>query len=742
MSNYVVKNYGGDGVDKNLTEIFIPIGSTTPAAAATNYKQGGSDLNTIFAKFVSGSPAALTSYVVKDYGGPGVDADLKDIFQHDPLNVWSALTDYITNQNGCNNSVNAIAIDSATNNVYVGGDFTAAGGISAIYIAKWDGTIWSPLGSGILGSFVTSIAIDSATNIVYVGGSFVQAGLVLVNNIAKWNGTNWFSLGGATNGCNGTVTSIAIYNSTNIFVGGSFTTSGGGTTNRIAKWDGTTWSALDNGIANNAVYSIAIGSLNNIYVCGSFTSIVGGGTANRIAKWDGTTWTALIDSNTGVNGLSPVIGEQAESVAIDSTGNVYVGGFFTTAGGILVNRVAKWDGSLSFFSPLGSGVTSSISFWLDTVAVDSFNNVYVGGQFTIAGGNSADNVAKWNGTSWSALTDSITGFNGCNDDVVTITVDSANNVYVGGQFTTAGGGGNSANRVAKYGTIITPSIIPSGTFTSTISGSYTIVTFTGNGTISSTGVNTFYYLVVAGGGGGGNALGGGDQGGGGGGGGGVLQGSFNISISTNINITVGAGGINESNGSNSTLLYNSSNINAIGGGKGGNYGDYTGSGAPGNGGSGGGGGGGYDDSNSSAIPGGNGTVGQGNNGGSGGNRPDDNIRAGGGGGGAGAVGDSVSSINDIGGNGGNGIPSNQLPILLVYPNSVYWGGGGGGGGVDGGGSGGNGGGGNGGGGFPSPTSSGSPGTTNTGGGGGGCNAGGNVGSGGSGVVVIAYLTPA
>src|ERR1044071_3361393 len=46
-------------------------------------------------------------------------------------------------------AVNAIAISGS--NVYVGGTFDAAGDISANYIAKWDGTTWSTLGSGMNG---------------------------------------------------------------------------------------------------------------------------------------------------------------------------------------------------------------------------------------------------------------------------------------------------------------------------------------------------------------------------------------------------------------------------------------------------------------------------------------------------------------------------------------------------------------------------------------------------------------
>ena len=46
--------------------------------------------------------------------------------------------------------VYALAADGA-GNLYAGGSFTAAGGVSANDVAKWDGTAWTPLGSGIGG---------------------------------------------------------------------------------------------------------------------------------------------------------------------------------------------------------------------------------------------------------------------------------------------------------------------------------------------------------------------------------------------------------------------------------------------------------------------------------------------------------------------------------------------------------------------------------------------------------------
>ena len=58
-------------------------------------------------------------------------------------------------------------------NVYAGGDFTTAGGNAANYIAKWNGSAWSTLGSGMNGN-VRALAV-SGTNL-YAGGYFTMAG--------------------------------------------------------------------------------------------------------------------------------------------------------------------------------------------------------------------------------------------------------------------------------------------------------------------------------------------------------------------------------------------------------------------------------------------------------------------------------------------------------------------------------------------------------------------------------------
>src|SRR2546426_1145573 len=68
---------------------------------------------------------------------------------------------------GMNNAVLALAVPG--NEVYAGGYFTNAGGIAADYIAKWDGSSWTALGSGMNGA-VFALAVLGGD--VYAGVYF------------------------------------------------------------------------------------------------------------------------------------------------------------------------------------------------------------------------------------------------------------------------------------------------------------------------------------------------------------------------------------------------------------------------------------------------------------------------------------------------------------------------------------------------------------------------------------------
>jgi hypothetical protein len=309
---------------------------------------------------------------------------------------------------GVGNFVFAIAVSGT--DVYVGGYFTIAGAITANSIAKWNGTSWSALGSGV-DNLVRAIAVSGTD--VYVGGQFTIAGGNLANNIAKWNGASWSALG---SGVNDTVRAIAI-SGTDMYVGGIFTSAGGNSAIKyIAKWDGASWSALGSGVNNN-VYALAL-SGSDVYVGGIFTSAGGNVAIKYIAKWNGASWSAL---GSGVDNT-------VTAIALSGS-DVYVGGGFANAGGNAASYIAKWSGSTSTWSALGSP-TNGVDNIVNAIAL-SGSDVYVGGTFTNAGGSAANRIAKWSGGAWSALGPGV-------DNTVNAITIGAGNAYIGGRFLNAG----------------------------------------------------------------------------------------------------------------------------------------------------------------------------------------------------------------------------------------------------------------------------------------------------------------
>jgi hypothetical protein len=126
--------------------------------------------------------------------------------------------------------------------LYVGGTFTIAGGAPANSIAKWDGNEWSPLGRGITGPplsrDVRALAVydDGSGPGLYAGGTFSGAGDISVDNIAKWDGTAWSPL---SSGVDNNVAVLEVYDDGGgnaLYAGGRFNRAGDAGASRIAAW--------------------------------------------------------------------------------------------------------------------------------------------------------------------------------------------------------------------------------------------------------------------------------------------------------------------------------------------------------------------------------------------------------------------------------------------------------------------------------------------------------------------------
>jgi len=341
-----------------------------------------------------------------------------------------------------NGQVCAIAVDGT--DIYVGGDFTTAGGKTANYVARWDSKTneWFPLGSGLTPTPIDNCEVRTlqvAGKYLYVGGMFSAAGGVPgTARVTRWNilEQEWESLGGtivggwptsmAYDGTNIYIAGItqvcqvvyvcppssvinthyvAGYNSTEywfavgtgfhspvwdlavgsdgLFAAGSFKKMNGDVGDFIACWDGREWKEVGSG-TDNSVASVAA-SGHNVFVAGTFQK-AGGQPANHAARWDGSAWSALGSGLGGVYyGVENIAAIQDE---------VYFIGDFSTAGGVPANKIAHWDNKAGTWSALGSGL-SSVYAW--TVALGN-NSVYAGGPFGVAGGKPSNYFAVWHTT--------------------------------------------------------------------------------------------------------------------------------------------------------------------------------------------------------------------------------------------------------------------------------------------------------------------------------------------------------
>jgi hypothetical protein len=323
----------------------------------------------------------------------------------------------------------------------LGGRFTIAGNVFANNTATWDGTTWTPLGSGIDGALVIYCYVSAFATLpngdLVAGGSFITAGGVTCNGIARWNGAAWAPLG---SGMNGVVRTLVTLPNGDLVAGGSFTTAGGVACAGIARWNGTAWAPLGSGVAGSLHTVRALAVLpNGDLVAGGQFATAGGVTCNGVARWNGTAWAPL---GSGVN-------YAVLALATLPNGDLVAGGTFYMAGGAICNNIARWDGTV--WAALGSGITSSSG----SVAVEALitlpnGDVVAGGAFGVAGGVTCNGIARWDGTAWAPMQGGMTAHVGSDPAYVGTLAALPNGGFVaGGSF--AGAGGVTCDNVAQWG---------------------------------------------------------------------------------------------------------------------------------------------------------------------------------------------------------------------------------------------------------------------------------------------------
>lgn len=294
---------------------------------------------------------------------------------------------------GVNGFVDGLAATTLSGLVVVG-EPTEASGVAIDFVGSWNGSTWSgiggPLGAGLAGGaygWATFAMTEFGGNLI-VGGAFNLAGGTSVGYIAQWNGSSWSPLG---SGFNGAVHALCVHQGV-LYAGGYFSLSGATPVTNVARWTGSSWQPLGTGVGPGTV--LAMTSFNNeLVVAGQFWS-AGGAIATRdIAAWTGTAW-----HNLG-NGFDDAFdGDQVNALGIyttppcglgcaspTSTPELYAGGTFTLTGNVPCRYLAKLSGGTS---------------WQQVGALDGavnallpFNNLLVAGGVFWAPGF----LGAWNG---------------------------------------------------------------------------------------------------------------------------------------------------------------------------------------------------------------------------------------------------------------------------------------------------------------------------------------------------------
>lgn len=320
----------------------------------------------------------------------------------------------------------AYAAHQTAAGVLVGGMFATAGGVPVNSIAWWDGADWAALGGGVQQNTLPGQVFAIATHgtNTYVAGVFNRAGSVDALNIARWNGSAWFPLGSGIGGFGAVVRALTIGPDGSLYAGGFFTTVGGNAVTHLARWDGANWAAAGTVTANGGQAEVrALATLgNDIYVGGAFNNI-GGISTTGIGRWNGSAWSAV------GGGMDNTVLALATA-----SGELYAGGYFTTAGGAPAKRIARWNGAT--WSALGDGIGTAATNFVSALAVDG-TQVYAGGLFTTLGdGSPASHIATWNGDAWATLG---SGTSAGSPPVVYGLATGGGRLYVAGVFGRAGG---------------------------------------------------------------------------------------------------------------------------------------------------------------------------------------------------------------------------------------------------------------------------------------------------------------
>ncbi|MCK5644319.1 MAG: hypothetical protein KAJ19_26205, partial [Gammaproteobacteria bacterium] len=231
-----------------------------------------------------------------------------------------------------------------------------------------------------------------------------------------------------------------------VYVGGNFTNFDNiAAADYIVRYEkaASTWSAMDSGL-NGQVRDFALGADGTLYVVGDFTNASADADADYIAQWNGTAFSAVGVPDAGAASITNV-----KAVHLAQDGKLYLGGLFDNFGDVAAaDNVCYWDGSA--YQGMDSGVSSIVN----SIHSQKSDEIYIGGDFVTAGAGATtvNDIVKWDGSAYSALSGGTDGAT----IVYAVHVARDGNVYMFGSFATVDSVAGTARAAMWNGTAWTP----------------------------------------------------------------------------------------------------------------------------------------------------------------------------------------------------------------------------------------------------------------------------------------------
>lgn len=270
------------------------------------------------------------------------------------------------------------ALTALKNHIYIGGRFNSVGDSARKNLARVDTSssaivsAWAPRPS----SFVRTICISEG--MVYFGGDFHTVNGISRKHIARLDTAVNAGPDEWNPGADDQVLSVFAYDGV-ILAGGNFRSIGGSSECRymasLSRSDGT---AVPWNVHPDSTVCF-ISSAGNSIIAGGEFHFISGNRQNHIA---------LISGDGQISSLQ-CSASHAVTTAAYSSQRIFVGGKFSSAGGILRDNILSVNASTGEVLPWNPGINGEVR----TIAVHN-GNVFAGGSFTTAAGEYRNNIVS------------------------------------------------------------------------------------------------------------------------------------------------------------------------------------------------------------------------------------------------------------------------------------------------------------------------------------------------------------